>query len=84
MDFRNVVKATELESERLQQMYLERLVDHSFGREFEPLNSSAGNLRRYCDRSGVDLTNDVKRLLVLILDACLPDEGPDKALRALS
>ena len=84
MDFRAVVKATELESERLQQMDLERLIDHSSGSEFEPLNSSAKNLRRYCDRCGVDLTNDVKLLLALILDACLPDEGPDKALRALS
>jgi hypothetical protein len=84
MDFRDAVKATELESERLQQIDLERLVDRSSDGEFEPLNSSARNLRRYCDRCGVDLTNDVKRLLALVLDASLPDVGPDEALRALS
>jgi len=84
MDFRDWVKATELESERLQQMDLERLVDRSSGGEFEPLNSSARNLRRYCDRCGVGVTNDVKELLALVLDACLSDVGPDEALRALS
>ena len=84
MDFRDAVKATELESERLQQIDLERLVDRSSDGEFEPLNSSARNLRRYCDRCGVDLTNDVKRLLALVLDASLSDVGPDEALRALS
>ena len=84
MGFRDAVKATELESERLQQIDLEHLADPSPHGEFEPLNSSARNLKRYCDRCGVGMTNDIKRLLALILDACLSGVGPDEALSALS
>ena len=82
-DFREEVKATELAAEKFQQNELERLVDNQSDNNFESLSASSANLKRYFNSCGVDITEDSRRLLAVILAASIPGEGLHKALRSL-